>query len=142
MPPATADEKADIVRRAFEGFQHLDLDAFTADWHPDIVWEMDGYEDWPGEKLRYEGEAEVIAGFAGYLGAIRGLQVSDLQVTPLKDGRVLGIHRERRLNDDDTESYLDIGTIYEFALDGRIAEVEVHTGRQNARRAAGLEEET
>ena len=138
MPPASADEKAAIVRRAFEGFQRLDLDAFTADWHPDVVWHMAGYEDWPGEKLLYEGEAEVIAGFAHYLGSIRGLQVSDLEVTPLEDGRVLGIHRERRLNDDDSESYLDIGTIYEFALDGRIAEVEVHTGRRNARKAAGL----
>jgi ketosteroid isomerase-like protein len=139
MPPASAEEKVEIVRRGFEGFQHLDLDAFTEDWHPQITWDMAGYEDWPGEKLKYEGEAEVIAGFAGYLGAIRGLQVSDLQVTALEDGRVLGIHRERRLNDDDQESYLDIGTIYEFALDGRIANVEVYTGRERAKKAAGLQ---
>lgn len=126
------------MRESFEGFQRLDLDRFTQDWDPGVVWDMAGYEDWPGEKLLYEGEAEVIAGFAGYLGAIRGLQVSDLEVTPLEDGRVLGIHRERRLDEADKESHKDIGTIYEFA-DLKIVRVEVHTGRQNARKAAGLQ---
>jgi ketosteroid isomerase-like protein len=141
MGGPSAQEKADIVRRAFEGFQHLQLDQFTQDWHEDVVWDMAGYENWPGEKLLYEGEAEVISGFAGYLGAIKGLHVSDLEVTALEDGRVLGIHRERRLDDNDRESHKDIGTIYEFAADEpKIVRVEVHTGRANARRAAGLTE--
>src|SRR3954465_7357204 len=99
MPPASADQKVEIVRRAFEGFQHLDLDSFTKDWHPEITWDMAGYQDCPGEKLLYEGGAGVIAGFAGSRGAIRGVQVSHLEVMPLEDGRILGIHRERRLND-------------------------------------------
>jgi ketosteroid isomerase-like protein len=134
-----ANEKADIVRRAFEGFQRLDMDAFTAAWHPDIVWDMRGYENWPGDELEYTGEAEVIAGFAGYLGAVKNLEVSALEVTSLDDGRVLGVHHERRTYDSGTDTHLDIGTLYQFGPeDDRITRVEVYTGHENARRAAGL----
>jgi ketosteroid isomerase-like protein len=133
------DSKADIVRKAFEGFQRLDMDAFTAAWHPEIVWDMRGYEDWPGDQLEYKGEAEVVAGFAGYLGAVKTLEVGGLEVTALEDGRVLGVHHERRVTDEGVESHLDIGTLYEFTPEGdRIARVEVYTGHQSARRAANL----
>ena len=130
--------KAHAVRTAFEGFQRLDMDAFTAAWHPEITWNMGGYENWPGEKLEYEGEAEVIAGFAGYLGAVKSLQVSGLEVTPLDDGRVLGVHVERRTYDTGDDTILNIGTVYEFDSDGRIIKVEVYTGHDRARRAAGI----
>jgi ketosteroid isomerase-like protein len=146
---APADNvKADIVRKAFEGFQRLDMDAFTAAWHPDIVWDVTHYEDWPDPKTEYRGEPEVIAGFAGYLGSVRSLEVSKLDVTPLEDGRVLAIHHERRYNkDSDEPTDLDIGTIYEFGgatatatgPDDQITRVDVYTGHRNARVAAGLE---
>jgi ketosteroid isomerase-like protein len=134
--------KAEIVRKAFEGFQRLDMDAFTAAWHPQIVWDMRGYENWPGEQLEYEGEAEVIAGFAGYLGAVKKLEVSGLEVLPLEDGRVLGVHIERRAYETGEDTFLDIGTLYEFGGpedEEQIVRVEVYTGHDRARRAAGLE---
>ncbi len=80
----------------------------------------------------------MIAGFAGYLGSVKRLWVSDLEVTPLEDGRVLGVHRETRVEKDEQESQLDIGTIYEFSQDGKITRVEVYTGHARAREAAGL----
>lgn len=132
------NNKADIVRKAFEGFQRLDMDAFTAAWGDDIVWDMHGYENWPGEQLIYEGEAEVIAGFAGYLGAVKNLEVSGLEVTPLSDGRVLGVHLEKRTYESGEHTFLDIGTIYEFADNDEITHVAVYTGHARARAAAGL----
>jgi ketosteroid isomerase-like protein len=135
---AGENEKAGIVRRAFEGFQRLDMDAFTAAWNPEIVWDMRGYENWPGDQLEYVGEAEVIAGFAGYLAAVKSLEVSGLEVIPLKDGRVLGVHLERRTYESGEDTHLDIGTIYEFADDDQIVRVEVYTGHAAARTAAGL----
>jgi ketosteroid isomerase-like protein len=133
-----ATTKADTVRRAFEGFQRLDMDAFTGDWAENVVWDVSGYQDWPDENTEYKGEAEVIAGFAGYLGSVKKLWVSDLEVTPLEDGRVLGVHRETRVDKDQHESQLDIGTVYEFGNDGKITRVEVYTGHARAREAAGL----
>lgn len=134
------NNKADVVREAFEGFQRLDMDAFTAAWHPEIVWDMRGYQNWPGDELEYKGEAEVIAGFAGYLGAVKSLHVDSLDVTPLEDGRVLGVHHERRTYETGEDTHLDIGTIYEFGPDDdQIVRVEVYTGHAQARTAAGLE---
>lgn len=131
---------ATTVRKSFEGFQRLDMDAFTAAWHPEVVWDMGGYENWPGEKRIYEGEADVITGFAGYLGSVNKLEVSGLQVTPLDDGRVLGVHLEKRTYANGDVTFLEIGTVYEFGGEAgmEITRVEVYTGHDTARAAVGL----
>ncbi len=45
-----AKSKGDAVRKAFEGFQRLDMDAFTGDWAENVLWDLSGYQDWPDEK--------------------------------------------------------------------------------------------
>jgi ketosteroid isomerase-like protein len=135
----TPADHVEIVRRAFVGFQQLDLDAFTADWAPEIVWDLSGYDNWDGSKTVYQGAPEILDEFATYMGRIRGFGASDLEVVPLDDGRVLSTHRERRRNPGETEVIrLDIGAIYTFK-DARITRVEVHTGHSKARSAAGLD---
>jgi ketosteroid isomerase-like protein len=133
----TAEDNVDIVRRAFKGFQRLDLDAFTADWAPDITWDLTGYEGWPGAHTTYTGEHEVVAEFAQYLGSARSLEVTDHEITPLDDGRVLGTHRERRVNEgEETPTDLVIEALYTFDK-GKITHVAVYTGHGEARKAAG-----
>jgi ketosteroid isomerase-like protein len=130
----------EIVRRNFASFQRLEMDGFTEDWHPDVVWDLRGYRDWPGEKTEYVGAPEVLAGFASYLGAARSLEVYGLEVTSLDDARVLGTHIERRVNEgEDTPVELDIGVVYTLS-DGKVTHVEVYTGHDAARRAAGVEQ--
>src|SRR4051812_15452279 len=128
----------EIVRRNFAAFQRLDMDGFTADWHSEVVWDLGGYRDWPGEKTEYVGAPEVLAGFADYLGAARSLEVHGLEVNSLDDARVLGTHIERRVNEGgDAPVEIDIGVIY--TLDGgKVTHVEVYTGHDVARRAAGV----
>jgi ketosteroid isomerase-like protein len=120
----------DIVRQGFESFQHLDLDGFTRDWHPDVVWDLTHYEGWTGDQTEYKGTAEVLAGFADYLGSATSLEVSGLQVTAIDDARVLGLHIETR---DHTKT-IEIGVIYEFR-DSRVIHVQVFTGHAAARAA-------
>jgi ketosteroid isomerase-like protein len=120
----------DIVRKAFESFQRLDLDGFTADWHPDVVWDLSHYKGWTGEKTKYEGTAEVLAGFANYLGTAKSFEVSDLHAEPIDDTRVLGLHVEQR----DLTTTIEIGVIYEFE-DGKVTYVQVFTGHAAARAA-------
>jgi ketosteroid isomerase-like protein len=128
----------DIVRRGFDAFQTMDMDAFTADWHPEVVWDVHGYTDWPGTKSQYKGAPEILAEFANFMGSVRALEVTDLQITPLNDGRMLATYHERRINEGEAEPvHLDIGIVYE--LDGdEITRIEVYTGHHEARRAAGL----
>jgi ketosteroid isomerase-like protein len=126
----------DIVRRAFQAFQRLDLDGFTADWHPEVVWDLSGYRDWPGPTHEYKGAPEVLAGFGNYLGSARSFEVHGLEVTSLDDERVLGTHHERRVNEgDDTPIEIEIGVVYTLA-DGKVTHVEVYTSHDAARRAA------
>jgi ketosteroid isomerase-like protein len=119
----------EIVRKGFESFQRLDLDGFTKDWHPDVVWDLSRYEGWSGEQTTYTGTAEVLAGFADYLGSAK---VSGLQVEAVNEDRVLGLHLEKR----DLTQTIEIGVIYELHQ-GQVTRVDVFTGHAAARAAAG-----
>jgi ketosteroid isomerase-like protein len=132
----TADN-VDIVRRGFRAFQSLDMDGFTAAWDPDVVWDLRGYRGWPGSKTEYRGTAEILAEFANYLGSARSLEVRGLEVERLDETRVLGLHTERRTEGDKPPVDLEIGAVYELTT-GRVTRVEVYTGHDEARRAAGI----
>jgi ketosteroid isomerase-like protein len=133
-----AESNVDIVRRGFDAFQKLDLDGFTADWHEDVVWDVKNYENWPGDRTEYKGTAEVLAEFAHYLGSARSFEVHGHEATALDETRVLGLHHERRINEgDQTPQDLEIGTLYELDTNGKVTHVEVYTGHDNARTAAG-----
>jgi ketosteroid isomerase-like protein len=133
-----AESNVDIVRRGFDAFQKLDLDGFTKDWHEDVVWDVKHYENWPGDRTEYRGTAEVLAEFAHYLGSARSFEVHGHEALALDDTRVLGLHHERRVNEgDQTPKDLEIGTLYELDDQGKVTHVEVYTGHDNARKAAG-----
>jgi ketosteroid isomerase-like protein len=137
--PDEAERNVEIVRRGFEAFETMDMDAFTAAWHPQLVWDVSGYDGWPGSKTSYVSAPEILQEFGGFMASVRGLQVTDLEVTPLEDGRVLATYHERRINEGDAEPvHLDIGIVYELSGD-TITRIEVYTGYDRARRAAGLE---
>jgi len=119
------------IRQAFESFQRLDLDGFTKDWSPDVIWDLSHYDGWTGEKTQYEGTAEVLAGFADYLGSATSFEVSGLRVEPIDDTHVLGLHLERR----DLTKTIEIGVVYELH-ESKVTRVDVYTGHDKARRAA------
>ena len=132
------DTRVEIVRRGFEAFETMDMDAFTRDWHPQLVWDVSGYDHWPGSKTEYVGAPEILAEFGSFLGSVRALEVTDLEVTGLTDGRVLATYHERRINEGEQEpAHLDIGIVYEFDGD-TITRIEVYTGHDRAKQAAGL----
>jgi ketosteroid isomerase-like protein len=134
---ADSDRNVEIVRRGFDAFQTMDMDAFTKDWHPQLVWDVSGYDDWPGSKTSYVGAPEILQEFGNFMGSVRGLEVTNLEITPLNDGRVLATYHERRINDGEAEPvHLDIGIVYELQDDGTITRIEVYTGHARAKQAA------
>ena len=134
MSQATNEE---IVRKAFESFRRLNLDGFTSEWHPDVVWDVSGYDDWPGEKTEYKGTHEVLDGFAHYLAGARGFEATGHEVVPVDDECVLGLHNEHRVKEDGAPVWLEIGVVYHFK-DDQVVRAEVFTGHAKARQAAGL----
>jgi ketosteroid isomerase-like protein len=123
-----------IVRTAFESFRRLNLDGFTSDWHPDVVWDVSGYDGWPGEQTRYQGTHEVLDGFAHYLAGAKGFETSGHEVIEIDDTRVLGLHHERRIDEAGTPIDIEIGVCYHFK-EGQVVRAEVFTGHAKARAA-------
>ena len=125
-----------IVRTAFESFRRLNLDGFTSDWHEDVIWDVGGYDDWPGDKTIYKGTHEVLDGFAHYLAGAKGFETSGHEVITIDESRVLGLHHERRMSADNTPMDIEIGVIYHFDH-GQVVRADVFTGHAKARHAAG-----
>jgi ketosteroid isomerase-like protein len=131
-----SDRNVEIVRRGFGAFETMDMDAFTKDWHEQLVWDVSGYDDWPGTKTSYVGAPEILQEFGNFMGSVRALEVTDLEITPLDGNRVLATYHERRINEGEEEAvHLDIGIVYE--MEGEtITRIEVYTGHERAKQAA------
>ena len=127
----------EIVATAFESFRRLNLDGFTSEWHPDVVWDVSGYDGWPGDQTQYKGTHEVLDGFAHYLAGAKGFETSGHEVIAIDDSRVLGLHHERRTDDQDSPMDIEIGVLYHFA-GNQVIKAEVFTGHAKARAAAGI----
>src|SRR4051812_40683229 len=103
-------ENEQIIQRGFDAFETADMDAFTADWHPDVVWDLTHHETWPGDADRYVGAGEILAAFGRFLAGAQTLR--------------LDMHELRELP---------------YTLEGgKVRHMRVHTGHNAARRTAGL----
>src|SRR4051794_38888947 len=127
----------EIVRRAFDSFQRLDLDGFTAEWARDVVWDVSGYDNWPGEKTVYRGTAEVLDGFAHYLAGLKGFHTTGHEVIRVDHQRVIGLHNEHRTGEDDRPVLLEIGVV-SLSADGRVVRADVYRGHERTCGVGGL----
>jgi ketosteroid isomerase-like protein len=128
-----------VVRRGYDAFAELDMDRFVADWHPEIVWDVSGYDGWPGERSLYSGADDILSEFANLMTHKGGVTIEDLQLEDLGEGHVLALYQECFRDRETGEMQaLEVGILYEVA-EGMIERVDVLTGHGAAReRAAAL----
>lgn len=86
----TAEESADVVRRAYHAFNAADIALLTQLFDANSSWDSPGRSSAAG--LR-EGSGAVFAQFGRYGGETDGTFKADLQyLTADADGRVVGVH--------------------------------------------------
>jgi ketosteroid isomerase-like protein len=128
----------EVVRRSFEHFEAADMDAWTAQWNPDIVFDVSGYEHWDGEKKVYRGATEILEFFGAFMGGVKVLRVNVHDLREVGEDRVVAIYTETRRGPDDPEPFdVPIGIVYTLE-DERFAHVEVHSSHEGALRSAGV----
>jgi ketosteroid isomerase-like protein len=131
-----SEDAVAVVRRGYAAFAELDMDSFIADWHPEIVWDVSGYEGWPGGASAYAGADDILSEFANLMTAKGGLTIERLQLQDLGADRVLALYTEcyrDRRSGEPVE--LEVGVVYELD-EGMIQRVDVLTGHDNARAMA------
>lgn len=118
----TAEQSADLVRRAYHAFNTADLDLFTTLSSDDLTWETPGQS--PVAGLR-EGREAVYAQYGTYLGGTEGTFKAELHhVTADAEGRVVGVHRNTGRRDGKA---LDSMCCLTFQVrDGKIASGKEH----------------
>jgi ketosteroid isomerase-like protein len=126
-------KNTEIVTRSFEGFESADMEKFTSDWAPDIVFDVSGYEHWPLEQTEFHGAEEVVIVFGQFMANVRSLEVVNLQVSATGPDHVLATYDEiRREHGSEEPIALKIGIVYELK-DGQFKHVWVFTEQERAK---------
>jgi ketosteroid isomerase-like protein len=130
------EANVEVVRRSFDAFESKDMEAWTADWAEDIVFDVTHYEPWTGAQKVYRGELDVLAFFAEMMAGVRVLKVDVAELTEIDEHRVMALYTEYRQAPGDREPHdLHVGIVYTLR-DGKIARVQVHSSHEAARRTA------
>jgi ketosteroid isomerase-like protein/predicted ester cyclase len=120
-----ASSNADLVNRMYECFAKGDMQTIKNDiFHPDIVWRMPGHHPLSGV---IKGVDSVIAFFGALFKA--GIKVDNTHFGILDDGTVVEKHMGHGVIDG-KEFLFPTCTTYGIR-DGKIADVQVHTGDQH-----------
>ena len=126
----------EVVRRSFDAFESKDMEAWTADWADDIVFDVSQYAPWAGEQKVYVGELEILGFFAEMMAGVRVLKVDVADISEVDADRVMALYTEYRQEPDAPEPHpLHVGIVYTLR-DGRMARVQVHSDHESARRTA------
>jgi ketosteroid isomerase-like protein len=130
---ATVSTNAEIVTRSFDGFTDADMEKFTSDWAPEIVFDVSNYERWPFDQCEFHGAEEVVLIFGQFMSNVRSLDVNNLEVTEVGQDHVLALYDEvRREHGSETPIKLKIGIVYRVR-GGRLQHVWVFTDQERAR---------
>jgi len=109
----TAEQAADVVRRAYHAFNTADLDLFSTLSSDDFTWETPGSS--PRAGLR-KGRDEVYGQYGAYLGETDGSFKAELHyVASNGNGEVVGVHRNTGTRNGKT---LDTMCCIVFAVEG------------------------
>jgi ketosteroid isomerase-like protein len=132
------DTHAELIRRSYRAFREGDLESLLAVYHPEAVWDMTHWQDFP--------DANVYTGLSGIKNLLRKLRevFGELDVQPVEiveagEERVLVMGQ---MTVRGKASGVEIqappsAQIIEFR-DKLIARVEAYSDAESGRRAAGL----
>jgi ketosteroid isomerase-like protein len=129
------DRNVAVVRRSFDAFETADMDAWTADWAPDIVFDVSAYAPFTGETKVYRGATEILEFFGGMMAGVRVLKVDLHEIAAVDDDRVIALYTETRQERGNDPYPLDVGIVYTLR-DGRFTRVQVHSDHDAARHTA------
>jgi ketosteroid isomerase-like protein len=130
------EHNLEVVRRSFDAFETADMDAWTADWAEDIVFDVSAYEPWTDPQKHYHGPVEILEFFSRMMQGTRVLSIQMHEISVVDDDRVIALYTETREGQGGVPYPLEVGIVYTLR-DGRFALVQVHSSFASARRTAG-----
>ena len=130
------ERNVEVVRRSFDAFETADMDAWTADWAEDVVFDVSGYAPWEDPKKVYRGPTEILEFFSRMMQGVRVLSIHMHEISAVDDDRVIALYTETRQEQGGVPYPLEVGIVYTLR-DGKFAVVQVHSSFESARRTAG-----
>jgi ketosteroid isomerase-like protein len=128
-------DNVDIIRRSWSAWMERDMDRASADWDPDIEWDITRHEDAPDTVHR--GIAEVMQMIADWLTYFRAYELIVESYEPAGDNVMLLLRRRAR--DRTTGENADRMAAHVWTLrDGHVVLIRSFSDITEARREAGL----
>jgi ketosteroid isomerase-like protein len=131
----TPERNVEVVRRSFDAFETADMDAWTADWSEDIVFDVSGYGPWTDPVKTYHGPTDILDFFGRMMAGVRVLTLDLHEISAVDDDRVIALYTERRQEAGGEPYPLQVGIVYTLR-DARFARVQVHSSFEAARGTA------
>jgi ketosteroid isomerase-like protein len=129
-----SERNVDVIRRSWAAWMERDMDRASADWHPDIVWDVTRHEDAPDAV--HHGIAEVMQMIADWLGYFSAYELIVERYEPSGDDVLLLLRRRARDREAQIADRLaaHVWTVRE----GRVVLIRSYSDIGEARREAGL----
>jgi ketosteroid isomerase-like protein len=132
------DDRLQIIHRSYRAFADGDVDALLALYHPEAVWDMTRWENWPEAPTyeRHEGIARILRLLGEAFGELR---LTPTEMVDTGDGRVFveGRMTVRGASSGATVDAPPYGQVIRFR-DGLTLRVDNYTDVAAARADAGL----
>jgi ketosteroid isomerase-like protein len=129
-----SDRNVDIIRRSWAAWMERDMDRASAEWDPDIVWDITRHEDAPDTVHR--GIADVIAMIGNWLTYFSAYELTVERYEPAGDNVLLLLRRRAR---DRSAQIADRLAAHVWTVrDGKVVLIRSYSDVEEARREAGL----
>jgi ketosteroid isomerase-like protein len=135
-----SEDNLDIMRREWEAWLERDMDALAAFWDPEVVWDLEHFQNWP--ESSHEGVDAVRRFLTDWLEMWAEYEIDIEEVLPAPDGRVVSLYTTRaKGRESDLPMVLDVALIATFR-NGKIIRFDAYDNRAEALNEVGLGSKT
>jgi ketosteroid isomerase-like protein len=130
-----SERNLDIIRHSWAAWMERDMDRATADWDPDIEWDVTRHEDAPDKVHR--GIADVIGMIADWLTYWKAYELIVERYEPCGDNVLLLLRRRARERGSGAPADRLAAHVWTIR-DGKVVLIRSYSDIEEARREAGL----
>jgi ketosteroid isomerase-like protein len=130
-----SERNVDIIRRSWAAWMERDMDRASADWSPDIVWDVTRHEDAPDAV--HHGVAEVMGMIGDWLTYWKAYELIVERYEPCGDDVLLLLRRRARERGSGAPADRLAAHVWTIR-DGKVVLIRSFSDIEEARREAGL----
>jgi ketosteroid isomerase-like protein len=133
-----SEANLEIVRRSWEAWLRGDLGALASLWDPEVVWDLQHFQDWP--ESSYQGVEGVRRFLTEWLEMWAEYEIEVEQIVPAPDGRVVSLYTTRAKGRQSGLPMVLPMALITTVRNGKVIRFDAYDDRAEALTVVGLRE--